>query len=118
MKIRDYPEPLKIKNFYKKPVKQIEPKDEKNHKSNGNKDGLIESQLRKVRHASVGNRWATVQHVAYTLGGMGDELLIHSIAAEIKANPEFEGEQDKYLKCAKDCFNAGISNPLPELQTN
>jgi len=113
MLIRDNPEPLKISKFYQKPVKQ------KTTPSShpiipGDYKGLVIVSLRKIAAAKVGDRWHTVQNVAWTLGGTGDESLLDLIHTEIDANNEFAGEEDKYKECADVCFTRGLDKPLPE----
>jgi len=114
MLIRENPEPLLIKRFYK----PAPPNNSGNYNiSKGihsDSGGLIKSLLQKIQNASVGNRWETVQRVAFTLGGLGDESLLYAVKSEIEANPEFNGQEEKYCKCAEECFAAGLLKPLKQ----
>lgn len=110
MLIRENPEPLRIKHFKtltapKKPATL-------NHSIYTGNDGIVRASLTRIKDAKTGQRWQTVQQVAYTLGGLGDNSLIHAIKSEIESNPEFNGEELKYCKCADDCFVAGMQKPL------
>jgi hypothetical protein len=116
MLVRDNPNTLLIKNFRTKPTTAKTPLKNTNYKSNTSNNGLIDAYLYKIRKATKGERWDTVQHVSYTLGGIGDPSVIHSIKSEIEANPEFNGQEDKYCKCAEDCFAAGLLKPLKPVQ--
>jgi len=79
-------------------------------------NGFIKAQLNKIKNATIGNRWTIVQKVAYTLGGIGDICLMDLITNEIKTNPQFDGFNAKYIKCAKDCFRDGLKTPLKNKQ--
>jgi hypothetical protein len=68
--------------------------------------------LKKLSAAQVGSLWANVQKVAFTIGGFGDKSLLDSISAVIDSNIAFENEEEKYKKCAEDCFNAGMVKPI------
>ncbi len=117
MLIRDNPEPLKIKRFVSKPEPKQSGKQTNQVGYVGN-DNLIRSCLNRLRDAVTGQRWQTVQQVAYTLGGTGERSLIYSIKSEIESNQEFAGEEDKYCRCAEDCFKAGLDKPLKPLTVN
>ncbi|HEV9037588.1 MAG TPA: BT4734/BF3469 family protein [Puia sp.] len=111
MLIRDNPEILRVTNFRTKPAPQ------KSHSATlrapiAGHSALVRSELAKIAGAVVNQRWDTVQRVAFTLGGLGDSSLIYAIKAEIEANPEFNGQEAKYIKCAQDCFAAGAQKPL------
>ena len=111
MLIRDNPEVLHVKRFKTKPIPKKTPINTSHTLGNSN-SALVNSQLQKIKDVKVGNRWETIQKVAYCLGGIGDPLIIHSIKSEIEANPEFNGEEEKYCKCAEVCFEAGTLKPL------
>ena len=74
--------------------------------------GLLRAQLKLLNDVMIGSRWATVQKVSYTLGGLGDSAIIYQINNCIKSNSSFDGEEEKYLKCAEDCFKEGMKQPL------
>lgn len=109
MLIRDNPEPLHIIKFHEKPKKDISVQ---NNTTITDSRGIVISQLNKIKQASVGSRWETVQKVSFTLGGLGDQSLLEVIKTEIEHTPEFSGQEKKYLKCAEDCFSAGSLKPL------
>jgi hypothetical protein len=115
MLIRDNPEPLKIKTFRPKPtVKKASQNKFINNRYTGT-DALTRVSLEKIKNATTGQRWQTVQQVAYTLGGTRDTTLLEAIKAEINNNSEFAGEETKYCKCAEDCFSAGSMKPLTRM---
>jgi VirE N-terminal domain len=112
MLIRKNPEPLRMANFKaKSPTKPLSV-------MRGNRDpviagnGLVIASLMKIKNATIGNRWVTVQKVAYTLGGLGNPAIIDSIKNEIKANPQFDDSTAKFIKCAEDCFAEGLKRPF------
>lgn len=111
MLIREFPEQLRIRRFKAK----LQP--QKTHHQSGQKtfvsnSGLVSSQLAKVQQAQVGQRWATIQQVAYTLGGIGQPDLLDQIIQQIEMCSAFEGEVAKYTKCAADCFKGGSLKPI------
>jgi len=112
MLIREQPEPLRIKHF--KP--QEAPKKynagitiQKQFKGT---NSLVNKGLQMVQEAQVGNRFPTVQKVAYTLGGLNDKSILGAIEQTINNSSQYSGEETKYVKCANDCFNAGATSPL------
>lgn len=110
---REVVEPLRIRHFkpVSGPVKQY--RDSSRYNSlNSNNGPLINSQVQKILSAQVGQRWQAVQSAAYTLGGIGDREGLRAIEVAIDQNTAFAGEETKYKKCASDCFDAGILNPL------
>jgi hypothetical protein len=111
MLIRDYPETLRIPQNKRitAPRKKYKPILKKSLSANS---ALIKQCLGKIEMAQVGQRWMTVQQVAYTLGGLGNDDLLEVLVAEINNNPAFAGEEEKYCKCAEDCFGAGTLKPL------
>jgi VirE N-terminal domain len=112
MLIRDNPEILRIKNFQTKPAPKKQMKVSYAKTVDVGANPFIQSQLTKIQQATVGSRWQTVQQAAFTLGGLGDQSLLYAIKSEIEANPEFNGQEEKYRKCADDCFEAGKLKPL------
>jgi hypothetical protein len=66
-----------------------------------------------LSEVQIGERWPTVQGAGYTLGGLGDgPELLEKIKEAILNNDSFCGLEDKYLKCAEDCFTAGSKQLL------
>jgi hypothetical protein len=110
MLIRGNPEVLHVTNFRTKAIPKEKPK-HMTYSFTGC-SGLVAAQLNKIRTATIGNRWLSVQQVAFTLGGKGDRSALDNIKQEIISNPEFEGEHEKYFKCAETCFEDGSLKPL------
>ncbi len=111
MLIRENPKPLLIKRFKSKSkpaIRQTTPK----LINDNTGSNLIKSELKKLQTVQVGSRWATVQQVAYTLGGLNDNHLLQTIKDIINTNSAFMNEEIKYSKCAEDCFTAGTLKPL------
>lgn len=115
MLIREYPEPLKVAHFRRKEVKKspVYTTTPRDYKSNNT--GLINKKISEVLNVAVGERWATVQSAAYTLGGLNESQILNLIEDAIKSNSSFSGQEDKYLSCANLCFKAGLANPLKNL---
>lgn len=116
MLYRENPEPLLIKRFQPKPAPKKVFVSNYNQNSYRPNNGLIKASLRKIQSAVTGQRWETVQQVAYTLGGLGNQNIIEDLKNEISSNHEFFGEENKYHKCAEDCFTAGFNNPLKNIK--
>lgn len=110
MLIREHPEPLRIKRFKpSKPAAQPRPTPRRTSTE------WVDQQLRQIGAATRGQRFPTVQRVAYTLGGTCRNDLLHDIETIIRSNTEFSGEESKYIKIAKDCFKDGGLKPLGRL---
>ena len=73
---------------------------------------LLNNGLRALAQVQNGDRWQTVQKVAYTIGGLNNLSYLHQLTNAIYNNSAFKGEEAKYCKCAKDCFAEGAKNPL------
>ncbi|MEJ7821485.1 MAG: BT4734/BF3469 family protein [Chitinophagaceae bacterium] len=112
MLIRNKPQPLHVNNFKK--LATPKPQFTSNPTGNitGSNNRLVLTKLAVLQQAQVGSRWETVQNVSYTLGGLNDNQLLNEIVSTINYNQAFNGEEDKYIKCAKDCFNAGLNKPI------
>lgn len=111
MLIKDEPVPLKVRRF-----KRAE-KSKGNSKPNdfGENDccnGLVVSQLEELKQAMPGDRFNTIRKVAFTLGGLGDISILDMIKKEILSNPVFDGEVNKFLDNAEQCFYNGMKKPL------
>lgn len=109
MLFREGPEILKIKRF-KAPEPTKHPIYRK-QTFNG-KNPLLNKGIEALQNVQVGNRWKTVQQVAFTIGGLNDFSFLENIKQAINSNGSFAGEESKYLKCAEDCFRAGSQKPL------
>lgn len=110
MLYRETPEPLRVTHFKAKQgiKKQYATKPMQNNYSG--KNGLLESGLMQLANVVTGQRWATVQKVAYTIGGINDGNYFHEIENAIRKNPAFDGEENKYIKCAINCYEAGAKS--------
>lgn len=115
MLIRENPEPLKVIHFRRKEVKKTPVYTTTPREYKSNNTGLINKKISEVLNVAVGDRWATVQSAAYTLGGLSDPQAIYLIEDAIRSNSSFSGQEEKYLKCANTCFKEGLLNPLNPL---
>lgn len=111
MLVKDNVEPLKIAQF----KANTAPKEYRQHKplqlnDNADNSRFIHKQLQFIYSANIGERWATVQRVSYTLGGANADL--QDIVQAIENTPAFAGMEKKYIECARHCFNAGLTKPL------
>ena len=112
MLFRENPEPLRISHFKAKGTPK--PTTHTNYPPQriGGNDKRIAIGINTLLNVQPGNRWQTVQKVAYTLGGLNDRSILNCIKQSIESNTAFAGEEKKYLKCATDCFYAGNIKPL------
>lgn len=111
--MRDDPTPLHISRFKTKQEAKKRTEQTPVYNSTG-EGGLLKWGLNEISQAQTGQRWATVQRVAYTLGGKYGKDVLGKIEQVIKDNPEFTGLEEKYIKCAVVCCEAGASKPLPQ----
>jgi hypothetical protein len=109
---RETPEALYVTNFKANAANKTKYWDMPYRNVLSTKNGLISSSLNQIKNATIGNRWSTVQKVAYTLGGLGQPSILDLIKNEIKTNSQFKGMNEKYMKCAEDCFVSGQQKPL------
>ena len=112
MLIREEPEILRITHLEKQEGFKKVYTTNYTKKSFAANNALINKELQSLQVVNVGNRWQTVQKVAYTLGGLNDSSILNCIKQAIESNRSFAGEEKKYLQCAEDCFNAGTQNLL------
>lgn len=111
MQFKEEVEPLRIKHFKADKATTIRKQCNYTNKPfNTNHAPLIASQANRILSAQVGQRWLTVQQAAYTLGGKGEGL--EQIEQAIYANQAFNGQEKKYIKCARKCFEDGRLKPL------
>jgi hypothetical protein len=114
MLIRENPEPLLIE--YLEPLKKPIGKTFHSaiHKVNltDSPNKILNKEIIRLQNAEVGSRWQTVQRAAFTLGGLGNPNLVNEIINVINTTSAFDGEEEKYCKCARDCFDAGMQEPL------
>lgn len=109
--INEHPTPLRIKHFKAKPAPKKPARQYIRPAGNG-ANKLVSAMIERINNAQVGQRWATVQQVAFTLGGLGDPDLLELANEAIRSTAAFTGEEDKYMKCANDCFRDGSMKPL------
>jgi hypothetical protein len=112
MMIREDPEPLYLYSFRNrnKAHKKYQRAEAMIGTPTGN--GYLTKGLADIASAQIGSRWETVQKVAYTLGGYYKPEYLVGVNHAIKNNPAFAGDEQKYLRCAADCFNAGMASPF------
>lgn len=111
MLLRENPEPLLLPQ--RKPIQPLKFKGNGFTQSNYRRPG-IDRQIDKIHSAVIGERWPTIQQVAFTLGGYNQPDLIHSIIEAINLNPEFRGKERKYIECAIKCFEDGQLKPFTQ----
>lgn len=112
MLIRENPEPLHIRRFKTNPA--LKKPRLANYKTSAlavNKHA-INKQLQLLNETTTGNRMSTIQKVSYTLGGFSDASVLAHIKNCIIGNTTFADDLDDFLKCAEDCFEAGIKIPF------
>jgi VirE N-terminal domain len=112
MLIRENPEALKIKRFIKKPTPNKAVFLPSPYQPTANGNGLLNKAIKDIQQTQKGQRWATVQTVAFTIGGLNDPQYLQDLINAINNNTAFAGQEEKYIKCAKDCFHAGSLKPL------
>ncbi|KYP16630.1 MAG: hypothetical protein A1D16_09465 [Flavihumibacter sp. CACIAM 22H1] len=110
--LREDPTPLKVKRLRTERQKSTYGKFTPFQSGPYPSGGLLQTQVANVLNAQCGQRWETVQRAAYTLGGTQDQQALDGIIQAIYSNPQFQGQEAKYIKCAQDCFNAGTQKPL------
>jgi hypothetical protein len=115
MLIRENPTPLYVKHFKKKKQEKLSTTVFADFKSSADlSNERVAEGIKTLSSAQVGHRWPTVQKVAYAFGGMGNTKLLDDIKHIINHSTAFQGEEDKYCKCAEDCFAEGLLNPYKE----
>jgi hypothetical protein len=112
MLIRDNPQPLRIARFKAISAAQKNYEYKSSLRDTNSNIALVKKLLIEVNDVQIGNRWHTVQRVAYTLGGLKDPGILSDIKKKIQGTFAFHGVEDKYTKCAEDCFNEGLKYPL------
>ena len=117
MLIREDPEVLRITKFLTIPAPKKEKQVSYHKRSFTGSSALVRAELAKIQNATAGNRMITIQQVAYTLGGLGDDSILSAVQSEIESNAQFDDQLTEFLKCAEDCFAAGWLNPLKKETT-
>lgn len=112
MLIRENPEPLHVKQFKTKQAPANKSAYKLPAKKKESSSASLNKAIHELQNVQQGERWATVQKWAYTVGGLNELNHLSEISNAILSNPAFNGEHEKYLKCANDCFRAGSANPL------
>jgi hypothetical protein len=111
MLIRENPEPFVVKHFRTKP-KPKQSTAALNYSTSTDNSALVKASLKKITDVMQGERWDIVQKVATTLGGLNNYDLLNQLKRAIASNSAFSGEENKYFKCAEDCFAYGTTKPL------
>lgn len=109
---RENPEPLKIKHFRRKEEHKKSALYKPHTFKEKSNDAIVSHLLNEILAAQVGQRFATVQKVAYTAGGFLNPTTLYQIKETISLNPAFHGQENKYFKVADDCFRAGSQKPF------
>jgi len=112
MLVRNNPEPLHVSQFKAKQAPKVIQPYTFTPSQNSNSNAALNAGLKELQDVQSGSRWETVQKTAYSIGGLNNYSFLQDIMNTINSNPAFTGEELKYCKCAKDCFNAGISKPF------
>jgi hypothetical protein len=110
--IRENPKPLKISRFRRKEGHKNTSGGKTSPLRVDSKEAVVKKHLKELSEVQAGNRWPTVQRVAFTLGGFNDPELLEEIRAAIMDNSEFAGQEEKYLTCANDEWEAGLNKPI------
>jgi len=105
--IRKNPKPLQITNFRAKERSKKDYACKSTSLRIDSPASLINKHLRALRKVQPGKRWPTVQIAAFALGGLSNPELLEKIKEAISNNDSFSGQEDKYIRCAEDCYNAG-----------
>lgn len=112
MLYRENPEVLEVKHFKTKSAAKQVFAGNRTKKVFTSQVPLFTKAIHALQTVQEGERWQTVQKVAFTLGGFNDYSLLDHINQAIENNSAFTGQENKYLKCAADCFTAGSLAPL------
>jgi hypothetical protein len=105
--INDNPEPLRIKRFKTRPAIQPVRQPKVYQSDEMKKMKAVNNAVSNISSAQVGQRWGIIQHWSYSLGGFGDPGLLDIVQEAIRTSPAFTGQEQKYYKCAADCFREG-----------
>jgi hypothetical protein len=112
MMIRENPVPLKIIRFRTKSVPKKTTVSTFHSFNITGSNSYLKKGIAELQTVQVGQRWPIVQKVAYTLGGYGNHDYLDAINQAINSSPAFAGEEEKYLRCAKDQFAFGAAAPF------
>lgn len=119
MLIRENPKPLYVKQFKKKKATTISTRDTTRTLTTKElANERLTKGIKMLREVMEGSRWETVQKVAYTIGGLGNNGFLSTIEDAINGNSAFAGQEAKYIKCAKVCFEKGFNNPYNDYKKN
>ena len=110
--VRENPTALQLRPF-KARLATLPPRPY-NYPAAGSNDSnaLLNKGLRTLEQVISGERWPTVQKVAFTVGGLGNPVHLQKLIDAINSNSAFAGEEKKYINCAINRFNAGALQPL------
>ena len=112
MLIRENPEPLLITHFKPQQASKIQNIAICNRLHFKAENRAVNRQLRLLEAVERGNRMITIQKVAYTLGGLGDTFVLSEIKKHIARNTVFQDDLAGFLRCAEECFRAGMKTPF------
>ena len=68
--------------------------------------------LKRIREATIGHRFPTVQKVAHTLGGLNCEGALDAMIATINNSYQYNEQEAKYIECATVCYNDGVAKSI------
>ena len=112
MLIRENPVPFQLPQFKAKPA-TIKAQAYKYTTTNNNgNNALLNKGLRDLKTVQNGERWQTVQRVAYTTGGLNNPAHLPQLISAINGNSAFYGEEVKYTNCAINRYHAGTLSPF------
>lgn len=112
MLINENPEVLKIKRFIKKPAPNKAVFIHRPYQPTTNGGGLLNKAVKDIQQAQKGQRWATVQTAAFNIGRLNEPQYLQDLINAINNNSAFTGQEEKYIKCAQDCYQAGSLKPF------
>ena len=112
MLIRENPVPLKLSLFKAKSVVIKSQPYKYSFMSNSSNSGVLNKGLQALKFVQSGERWQTVQKVAYTIGGLNNPAHLPQVLSIINSNSAFYGEEEKYSKCATICYKKGSLSPF------
>lgn len=109
MLVKEDPVPLKVKRFNTKPLVISAGYIAKEYDGD---DTLLKYQLNELNQAQPGQRMNTIKKVAYTLGGKQNSRYLQELINSINGNGTFSDERKAFIRCAEDCFKAGMQRPF------
>lgn len=108
--VKHNPQPLQIKKFHTTTSATIKPGIVYKTDCKTN-DAFLLKQLNKLLSASPGNRMNTIKQLAFALGGKRNEQHLQALINTIYGNTLFADDTKAFIRCAEDCFRAGMQRP-------